>query len=229
MADEERASERTDDSIASTRTQDEASDSGDSNHDVNTVKLDNKQQDLNICNCGHVPTVNGRSVLAAAIPSSQPTLTKQTVMLNQRSMQPTLNPDTSMLKRDIVLLDRLAAVELSASHGKTGLQIGDVVAVKSPINPRSLVIKRVIGLPNSIVKTLDPSNPTIRVPPGHIWIEGDEPFHSRDSNSYGPVALGLVDSKVNWILWPPNRLGKVAKAPTDIQRRSFQPRNEIVV
>ena len=25
------------------------------------------------------------------------------------------------------------------------------------------------------------------VPANHIWVEGDEAFHSRDSNHYGPV------------------------------------------
>jgi mitochondrial inner membrane protease subunit 2 len=25
------------------------------------------------------------------------------------------------------------------------------------------------------------------VPHNHFWVEGDEGFHSRDSNSYGPV------------------------------------------
>ena len=26
------------------------------------------------------------------------------------------------------------------------------------------------------------------VPQNHVWVEGDEAFHSRDSNSYGPVS-----------------------------------------
>ena len=25
------------------------------------------------------------------------------------------------------------------------------------------------------------------VPKGHVWIEGDNYFHSRDSNTFGPV------------------------------------------
>lgn len=27
----------------------------------------------------------------------------------------------------------------------------------------------------------------VEVPKGHLWVEGDEGFHSRDSNDYGPV------------------------------------------
>ena len=28
----------------------------------------------------------------------------------------------------------------------------------------------------------------VRVPLGHCWVEGDEPFHSEDSNRFGPVS-----------------------------------------
>lgn len=75
---------------------------------------------------------------------------------------------------------------------------------RSPVDPSSLVIKRLVALPGSIVKTLDPyPEKTVRIPPGHCWIEGDEQYHSRDSNTYGPVPLGLVNAKVEWIVWPP--------------------------
>jgi inner membrane protease subunit 2 len=40
------------------------------------------------------------------------------------------------------------------------------------------------------VHPLPPSPPTpVRIPPGHCWVEGDSHFHSRDSNTYGPVSL----------------------------------------
>lgn len=43
--------------------------------------------------------------------------------------QPTLNPDSSHMIKDIVLLNRYVA--LAAAHGdKSGYQPGDVVAVK---------------------------------------------------------------------------------------------------
>lgn len=31
----------------------------------------------------------------------------------------------------------------------------------------------------------------VEVPQGHLWVEGDEGFHSRDSNHYGPVSCLL--------------------------------------
>ena len=38
----------------------------------------------------------------------------------------------------------------------------------------------------------------VEVPKGHVWVEGDEGFHSRDSNDYGPVRCQLS-------IWPPRR------------------------
>lgn len=75
---------------------------------------------------------------------------------------------------------------------------------RSPSNPSSLLIKRLVALPKTLVRTLPPySESTVRVPPGHCWIEGDERFHTRDSNTFGPVPLGLIESKVEYIVWPP--------------------------
>ncbi|GAA6006570.1 hypothetical protein JCM10207_004977 [Rhodosporidiobolus poonsookiae] len=128
-------------------------------------------------------------------------------------MQPTFNPDSSHMYRDIVLVNRYAA--LASSMGdKTAFQPGDVVALKSPLNPSALVIKRLIALPQSLVRTLPPHpESTVRVPQGHCWVEGDERFHTRDSNSLGPVPLGCVVGKVEWIVWPPSRFGPVAERP----------------
>lgn len=45
----------------------------------------------------------------------------------------------------------------------------------------------------------------MRVPQGHIWVEGDHRGRSYDSTVFGPVALGLVKSKARAIVWPPHR------------------------
>jgi mitochondrial inner membrane protease subunit 2 len=59
---------------------------------------------------------------------------------------------------------------------------------RSPTNPKEWVIKRIIAMEGDIVETR-PKYPerNVVVPHNHLWVEGDEGFHSRDSNSYGPV------------------------------------------
>ena len=47
------------------------------------------------------------------------------------------------------------------------------------------------------------------MPKGQVWMEGDEMFHSVDSNTYGPVPIALITSKVTYIVWPPTRAGRV--------------------
>ena len=59
---------------------------------------------------------------------------------------------------------------------------------RSPMDPKYWVIKRIIATPGDIVETR-PSYPerNVIVPKNHYWVEGDEAFHSKDSNTYGPV------------------------------------------
>lgn len=51
-----------------------------------------------------------------------------------------------------------------------------------------MITKRIIGLPGDIVQHLRKKDKQVRIPQGHCWIEGDEAFHSKDSNSFGPVS-----------------------------------------
>ncbi|ODN98389.1 mitochondrial inner membrane protease subunit 2 [Cryptococcus wingfieldii CBS 7118] len=114
------------------------------------------------------------------------------------SMQPTFNPELSSkpLDKDVVLLERWSV----AMHR---YQRGDVVTLWSPQNPELLTTKR-------IVAPLPPLPPTpVRIPPGHCWVEGDSKYQTRDSNTYGPIPLGLVTARVSHILWPWIRAGDV--------------------
>ena len=48
---------------------------------------------------------------------------------------------------------------------------------------------------------------TVRVPPGHVWLQGDNVTASRDSRLYGPVPLGLVKYRVAYrVRWRPSAL-----------------------
>ncbi|KIY46628.1 LexA/Signal peptidase [Fistulina hepatica ATCC 64428] len=127
-----------------------------------------------------------------------------------RSMQPTLNPDDSELSQDVGLFNRWAV------HLPDGLSRGDIILLKHPNYPGCILIKRIIALPDDTVETLEPYPvPKVRLPPAHVWVEGDEPWQSDDSNHYGPVSIGLIDAKLVCLLWPWWRMGGLARLDRD--------------
>uniref|UniRef100_A0A803Y4T5 Mitochondrial inner membrane protease subunit 2 n=1 Tax=Meleagris gallopavo TaxID=9103 RepID=A0A803Y4T5_MELGA len=73
----------------------------------------------------------------------------------------------------------------------------------------SKIIKRVIALEGDIIKTIGYKKKYVKVPHGHIWVEGDHHGHSFDSNAFGPVSLGLLHARATHILWPPKRWQKL--------------------
>lgn len=44
----------------------------------------------------------------------------------------------------------------------------------------------------------------IYVPKGHVWLEGDNSENSLDSRNYGPVPMGLIQSRAIARIWPFN-------------------------
>jgi len=83
-----------------------------------------------------------------------------------------------------------------------------------------------MALPGDKIVPLRKKDQLVPVPEGHVWIEGDEAFHSRDSNSFGTVPIGLIEAKVTYILWPPSRFGPVDKKPVDrdrVKMNAFRP------
>uniref|UniRef100_A0A3B3SGP3 Mitochondrial inner membrane protease subunit n=1 Tax=Paramormyrops kingsleyae TaxID=1676925 RepID=A0A3B3SGP3_9TELE len=117
------------------------------------------------------------------------------------SMQPSLNPE-GQTTSDVVLLSRWSVRDYQ-------VQRGDIVSLLSPKNPQQKIIKRVIGLEGDLVKTRGYKNRYVKVPDGHFWIEGDHHGHSLDSNSFGPVSLGLVHGRASHIIWPPHRWQRI--------------------
>ncbi|GCC26654.1 hypothetical protein chiPu_0005072 [Chiloscyllium punctatum] len=65
---------------------------------------------------------------------------------------------------------------------------------RSPKNPEQKIIKRVIALEGDIIRTMGYRNRFIKIPNGHLWIEGDHHGHSFDSNAFGPVSLFFFSS-----------------------------------
>ena len=78
------------------------------------------------------------------------------------------------------------------------LHRGDVVVFWSPRNPEYMAVKGGVGFVGVVVERRERgkgergTGKEVRVPVGHIWVEGEHPEGARwslDSNTYGPVGL----------------------------------------
>lgn len=136
----------------------------------------------------------------------------QLIWIQGRSMQPSLNPDSSLGTRDLLLIQKYG-LRRADSFSK-----GDVVILHSPIDPEKILVKRITALQNETVKPRSSSYPKkqLKIPPNHLWIEGDS-IHSVDSNSFGPVSSGLVVGKARWIVYPFNRYGPIPSKSLDME------------
>ncbi|TPX31343.1 hypothetical protein SmJEL517_g05306 [Synchytrium microbalum] len=125
------------------------------------------------------------------------------------SMSPALNPDYSAPTRDIVFINKIAPTR------QDGIQLGDVVFVTSPMHPDLVLCKRVMALEDDLVcpkvKNIPDTTTWIKVPKGNCWVESDVADNKDkwDSNKFGPIPLGLVTARVDWIIYPFSRWGRV--------------------
>jgi len=120
-------------------------------------------------------------------------------------------------------------------HGETVTDEGFVSSVFRNVaeavglsTPRSEVIKRVIGLPGETVEIsggvvlIDGSpinepyvrdgsvmadEPPVVVPPGHVFVMGDNRNASQDSRVFGPIPEDEIVGRAFVIIWPPGRWG----------------------
>ncbi|KAL8103480.1 mitochondrial ATP-independent inner membrane protease subunit 1a-like [Apium graveolens] len=120
------------------------------------------------------------------------------------SMLPTFN-----ISGDFVLAEKI-----SPRFGKVCLN--DVVLIRSPEDPRKIVTKRIVGMEGdnvtySINPESDDSFKTVVVPKGHVWIEGDNKYMSRDSKDFGPVPYGMIVGRIFWKVLPFESFGSAVK------------------
>jgi len=83
---------------------------------------------------------------------------------------------------------------------------------RSPNDPNRQALKRIIALEGDTVYTLPPYPfPSEQVPAGHVWVEGDQFDRNKtyDSNYYGPLAKNLIVGKVEAVVWPLGKIGRV--------------------
>lgn len=132
-----------------------------------------------------------------------------------------MNP-TLATKGDVVLLDMSAPYRWRAAYrsgdranANAVLAVGDVVTLSKPTDRRVSIIKRIGGLPGDTVTVERPGAPpeVLTVPPGHVWVVGDNAAASIDCRYYGPVPSALLTGKVLWRIWPPSAVGALPPAP----------------
>lgn len=124
------------------------------------------------------------------------------------SMQPTLNPNPRR-SSDVVLVNSWAVRRFEGIHR------GDIVTLIDPTDPDAALIKRVIALEGDHVRSINYKTKIVKIPRGHCWVEGDNHAHSHDSNSFGPVAVGLIQGKATRIVWPPRRWQRLENITCD--------------
>jgi signal peptidase I len=138
------------------------------------------------------------------------------IRVDGSSMEPTL------LNGEFVLVNKLAY--------KFGTpKMGEVIVFHYPRDPNQEYIKRVIGVPGNTVVISDgqvyiddkliqepyiAASPTYgpqdwTVPPGSLFVLGDNRNNSSDSHTWGMVPLEYVVGKAVAVYWPPSRWSSI--------------------
>ena len=81
----------------------------------------------------------------------------------------------------------------------------EVIMAENPFKPGYTIVKRVLFLEGELAEFWSHRESKlikVEIPPGHIWVEGDNKENSKDSREFGPLPLALVDGIVRYRVWP---------------------------
>lgn len=115
------------------------------------------------------------------------------------------------LRKGMIVTFRCVNGERCRSPRGVGCADFSPACYRSPFHPETVAIKRIVALEGEYVTPRAPHPPGIvRVPQGHIWVEGDGPQgQTLDSNTYGPISMALVTGRCVWNIWPWRKFGRV--------------------
>jgi signal peptidase I len=153
--------------------------------------------------------------VSAAVALAARSLVAEPLAIPSASMSPTLRPG------DHVVADKLAY--------RLGAPARDDLAVLRDPSADGLMLKRVVALGGDTVEVRDgglwvAGRPRrepwvdrrrvdgawfgpVRVPPGHVFVMGDNRADSRDSRALGPIPLEDLVGRARLRVWPPRSLG----------------------
>lgn len=140
----------------------------------------------------------------------------ESFLVQGTSMHPTLHDN------EYLLVDKLV-------YRLGSLRRSDVVVFRYPMNPSKDFIKRVVAVAGDRVRIEDGrlyvngeyvpepyvlnrdrgDMPERIVPPGHIFVLGDNRVNSEDSRSFGTVSMNLVVGRAFVVWWPPTDIRRV--------------------
>ena len=110
---------------------------------------------------------------------------------------------------------------------------GDIVVFRNPRNQREDYIKRVVAVGGDVVEIrlgklylndqpisepyvfrdgISSYGPQV-IPPGFLFVMGDNRPNSRDSRFFGPIPQGLVRGRALVVFWPPSRMQLLTSHP----------------
>ena len=107
-------------------------------------------------------------------------------LIDGSSMKPTLN------HRDIVLSNQWTPIFGNVKRS-------DIVIFRSPMDPKKYHCKRIKAMEGDRIRK---GFTSISVPKGHVWVEGDNYYHSKDSRDHGPIPIGLIIGVVFCKIYP---------------------------
>ena len=109
--------------------------------------------------------------------------------ISGKSMQPALNPSQVLKTEELTWHQKWIESDWVWVNCWRAMQHkvdrGDLLVYVSPKNPEELLIKRVIATEGDIVDTNGTGDyplPRVRIPSGHVWVQGDNRAISVDSN-----------------------------------------------
>jgi signal peptidase I len=130
--------------------------------------------------------------------------------IHQVSMRPTLE------EGDRILLNRLVYRFREPARG-------DIIVLHSPINPDEDLVKRIVGIggdrlavsggrlylngvaqaePFLLEQSFDGEMPETVVPPGEVFVMGDNRNNSGDSRLFGSIPTGRIIGSAFVVYWP---------------------------